>query len=141
MQIPGPNGSSITPKIAGWVLRGWINQQVAAATRRLPPAYQANASYWWRNNRSVDALAHEIGRDARWLVVQTSWQLSSPTDQQVLELATSLIGGVRADEIQLLADAIIIAGAPKNSEQRKQAEYHAARALGGIAFRSVLYDL
>ncbi len=72
-------------------------------------------------------------------MVQLSWYLSSPTDQDILNLASFLIGGARADEVQLLADAIIIAGAPEDSAQRKRAEQRAALSIGGIAARSIIF--
>lgn len=136
--MPQQVGVPVTLQLAGWVVRDWMNRQVAAAANRLPPVFQGSASYHWRNNRNPEALAAEIRRDIRWLLVQGSWQLSSPTDQEVLALASELIGGVRGDEVQLLADAIIIAGAPKNSPQRRRAEERAAMTLGGLAIRGLL---
>jgi len=132
------NRMPLTLQLARWVLRGWMNNQVTAAAVRLAPVFRGYASSYWRNGRGVAQLASDIRRDARWFLVQASWQLASPTDQQVLELASLLIGGVRVHEVQLLADAIIIAGAPKNSPQRKRAEQRAALALGGIAARSLI---
>jgi hypothetical protein len=139
--MPQQNAVPVTLQLARWLLRDWMKDQVAKAGDRLAPVYRGHAAHFWRNGRNAEMLAAEIKNDTRWLLVQASWQLSTPTDQQVLELASFFIGGVRGDEVQLLADAIIIAGAPKNSPQRGRAEQRAAITLGGIAARSVIYGL
>lgn len=140
--MPQQNGMAVTLQLARWVLRDWMKVQVAKTAEIFAPVYKGHAAYYWRNSRSAENLAADIRNDLRWLLVQVSWQLSSPTDQQVLELASFFIGDdVRGDEVQLLADAIIIAGAPKGSSQRKQAEQRATLTIGELAAWSVIDGL
>jgi hypothetical protein len=65
-------------------------------------------------------------------LAQASWWLSTPRDQEVLQVAAILLGYPYGPEVQILADAIIIAGAPKGSQQRLRAEQRALATGAGL---------
>ena len=86
----------------------------------------------WRRGRTSTDLAAEMRQELSFALAQASWQLSSPRDQELLQVAGMLLGYPYGPEVQILADAIILAGAPKGSGQRQRAEQRALMTGAGL---------
>jgi hypothetical protein len=104
--------------------------QASKAEQTLPPPFRGQGSYYWRRNRTTFDLVNEIKGEVRFSVVRAAWVLSSPSNQEVLDAAELLLGGPYAEGMEVLADAIIIAGSPAGSRQRTEAEQRAALSAG-----------
>lgn len=115
-----------------------MERQVQQASNQWSPyAYTALAP-GWRRGRAAPDLAAEIRQELSFGLAQASWWLSSPRDQEVLEVAGILLGYPYGPEVQILADAIIIAGAPKGSQQRQRAEQRALMTGAGLIANTYL---
>ncbi len=110
-----------TARLIRWSLGAWMKRQLEQANQGSPYRHTAGVSAW-RGGRTASDLAAEIRREISFGVAQVSWLLSSPRDQEILQVAGILLGFPYGPEIQILSDAIIIAGAPKGSQQRQSAE-------------------
>lgn len=121
-----------TARLARWSLGVWMERQLQNHDVGLNPhVYPASLPYW-RRGRTATELAAEIQEELSFALAQASWRLSSPSDQEVLEVAGLLLGYPFGPEVQILADAIIIAGAPEGSKQRQHAERRALTSGAGL---------
>lgn len=118
-------GLGTAARLARWSLGAWMEYQLQQASHRDGSYVYKVVAPGWRRDRTAPDLAAEIRQQLAFGLAQAAWQLSSPTDQEVLQVAAILLGYPYGPEVQLLADAIIIAGAPKGSQQRKGAEHRA----------------
>lgn len=131
-------GLGNTARLARWSLGAWMERQLQQASQQWSPfAYPAHAPAW-RRGRTVPDLAGEIRQELSFGLAQASWWLSSPKDQEVLEVAGILLGYPYGPEVQILADAIIVAGAPKGSQQRQRAEQRALMTGAGLIANTYL---
>ena len=127
------SGLGRTARLVEWSLRSWAGAQLEEARHRLP--HHAQAERYWRDGRGATALADQIRKQLPFALAQAAWQLSSPRDQEVVQVAGLLLGSPHAEGLEILVDSIIIAGSPRNSAQRKQAEHRAAIAGGDLFVR------
>jgi hypothetical protein len=119
---------NVTIGLVKWSVGPWLTVQITRAAERVAPVYRGHANYYWRNGRSANELSAQLRQIWSFRLVQAAWQISSPTDQEVLALTETLLGSPSSEGVQILSDAIIIAGSPAGSTQRKAAERRALLA-------------
>ena len=131
-------GLGNTARLARWSLGAWMEGQLQHSGHQRSPYVYSALAHGWRRGRTASDLAVEIRQELAFGLAQASWWLSSPRDEEILQVAGILLGYPYGPEVQILADAIIIAGGPKGSEQRRRAEQRVIMTGAGLIANTYL---